>query len=325
MDKRPTVFIGSSSEGSPVAEALKAQFGDKAVVDVWNNNAVFERGVSFFESLVNASSLYDFAILVFTGDDATTSRKRTHASARDNVLFEYGLFLGHAGKRRAYAFVQDKLHVPSDLAGIHFDHFKFGANKKLDAAFGETASRLVADMLDYHANTAEFSQLPSTALAIGYFENFISRICNQLDNYEPVTIKDRQLNYTSFTLNIVIADDLRLVEQDNLRSIIRGLEQVKVTASGFRDFPFYVQSVPAEGDTHLELFDIPTTMKSCRRAIQKIFASEYLGKNNLQKRAEQREISNFEHTLRLLIDDVPVWKPNIKYRYLSEFVRSTDT
>jgi nucleotide-binding STING sensor domain-containing protein/predicted nucleotide-binding protein with TIR-like domain len=321
MDKRPTVFIGSSTEGLPTAEVLKRQFGDKAIVDIWNENTVFARGLSFFESLLNASSLYDFAVLIFTGDDKTVIRHKQHASARDNVLFEYGLFLGRTGKNRAHALVQDKLRVPSDLAGIHFDHFKVNANGRPNAAFDAVAERLVTDIIEYHENTAEFSQLPSTALAIGYFENFISRICDQLDSYEPVVIKERTVSYSSFTLNIVIADDLRLVEQASLKSILRGLEQVTVRNSRFRDFPFYLQSIPAEGAKHLELFDIPTTMKSSRRAIQRIFPSEYLGRNTLQQRAEQREVNNFEHTLRILIDDTPVWKPNIKYRYLSEFIR----
>jgi hypothetical protein len=119
----------------------------------------------------------------------------------------------------------------------------------------------------------------------------------------------------------VIADDLRLVDQANLKSIIRGLEQVKVSVASIRDFPFYVQGIPEVDATHLELFDIPTTMKSSREAVRRIFPEEYLGPNNLRSRAERREISNFERTLRLLIDEVPVWKSHIKYRYLTEFLR----
>ena len=41
MDKRPTVFIGSSSEGLPVANALSKRFGDTAIVDVWDAGNVF--------------------------------------------------------------------------------------------------------------------------------------------------------------------------------------------------------------------------------------------------------------------------------------------
>ena len=324
MDNRPTVFIGSSSEGLNVAEAIKTRFGDKAVVDVWNAGNVFSRNQSFFDSLLNASSLYEFAILIFTGDDTTVIRNESHVTVRDNVLFEFGLFLGRVGRRHAHALVQDKLRVPSDFAGIHFDKFELDSNRNPSANFSEIADRIVAEVLGYHENTVEFTQLPSTALAIGYFHNFISRICDQLDNFEPLTIRDRVVAYNSFTLNLVIPDDLRLVDQPNLKNIIRGLEQVKVNNSSFRDFPFYVQGVPDVGTTHLELFDIPTTMKSSRESVRRIFPEENLGRNNLRVRAERREVSNFERTLRLLIDEVPVWKARIKYRYLTEFIQGNN-
>ncbi|WP_213959326.1 MULTISPECIES: STING domain-containing protein [unclassified Variovorax] len=332
MDKRPTVFIGSSSEGLEVAKALEARFGDKAVVRMWNGaGQVFRRQESYLDSLLTASSLYEFAVLVFTSDDETTSRDVTRATARDNILFEYGLFLGRVGKHRAFALVLDKLPVPSDLQGIHFDRFKLGPdNKTPDEDFGALADRIVSDILEHHATTAEFSQLPSTALAIGYFENFISRVCDQLDNYQPLKFKgkapdsdeviERELKYKTFTLNIVIPDDLKFVEQTNLKGLLRGLSQVTVSSGTLRDFPLYIHVLPAEDSTHLELFDVPTTMKSARRAIQKIFPAAYVGQVGRQTAAEQREISNFERALRLLISEHVLWEPNIKYRYLSEFL-----
>jgi predicted nucleotide-binding protein len=183
MDNKPTVFIGSSGEGIKVAEAVKERFGDKAQVDVWNAGSVFTRNIAFLDSLLNASNLYEFAILVFTGDDTTVIRDETHTTMRDNVLFEFGLFLGRVGRRRAHALVEDKLRVPTDLVGIHFDKFNLDGERNPDSSFDETANRIVNDVLNYHANSAEFSHLPSTALAIGYFHNFISRICDQLDAY----------------------------------------------------------------------------------------------------------------------------------------------
>ena len=330
MDKRPTVFIGSSSEGLPVANALAKRFGDKAIVDVWDAGNVFRSMESYLDSLLIASSLYEFAILVFTSDDQTTSRDETHATARDNILFEFGLFLGRVGRRRTFGLVLDKLHVPSDLQGIHFDKFKRRADGRPVAAFTTLADRIVGQVLERHATQAEFTQLPSTALAIGYYENFVARICDQLDNYQPLVIKEaggaREIDYKSFTLNIVIPDDLKLVEHAALRSLIKGLTQVVISNSdtkkpgALRDFPFYIQALPEPGSTHLELFDVPTTMKSARRAVQKIFPTSNLGKDNSQAVAELREINNFERTLRMLVSDNPVWEQSIKYRYLTEFV-----
>ena len=179
MEKRPTVFIGSSSEGLPVANAFKKKFGKKAIVDVWNAGQVFRQGEGYLESLLNASSLYEFAILVFTSDDTTTIRDQTHATPRDNVLFEFGLFLGRLGRRRSYVVAQDKLRLPSDLLGIHFDRFKLDDEGKPDRAFAKVANRIVAEVLDRHENAVEFpsSRRPhwpsaiSRTSSIGYSTN----------------------------------------------------------------------------------------------------------------------------------------------------------
>src|SRR5690606_34075659 len=63
---------------------------------------------------------FDFALLVLTPDDMLSTRGDTRPAARDNVLFELGLFMGKFG--RFITFVvhprgQD-MHLPSDLAGI---------------------------------------------------------------------------------------------------------------------------------------------------------------------------------------------------------------
>ena len=320
MDTRPTIFIGSSSEGLAAANALEAAFGDKARVEVWNSGQVFSRNKAFFQSLLDESSLFDFAILVFTSDDQTLMRNELHDVARDNVLFEFGLFLGRQGPRRAIALVQDSIRVPTDFSGIHFDRFSIDSDGKLNQEFEETAHRIANDVIQYHNHTAEFTHLPSTALAIGYFNNFIVKVCDELDEFNPVEIAGEQIAYKDFSLTILIADDLRLVENKNLKGALRGLDQVKVTSSVFRDFPFYVQAKPDPSSETLDLFDIPTTMSSSKEAVRRIFKEEYVGVGDLQKRAEEREIANFEKTLGLLLDERPFWKPRVKFQNLSDYL-----
>lgn len=319
MDSRPTVFIGSSTEGLIVANALKSAFGDLARVELWNAGQVFSRNQSFFKSLLDASSLFDFAILVFTADDQTLIRDDLHEVARDNVLFEFGLFLGRQGPRRAVALVQDKLRVPTDFSGIHFDRFSLWP--ATDAAppdnFTAVAKRIVDDIVRYHANTAEFNHLPSTALAIGYFSNFIEKVCSELIRLQPVTIGDKSITFQDFSLTILMPDDLWLVHNKNFASVLRGLTQVKVTSSVFREFPFYVQAAPTDGVAVLELFDIPTTLSSSKQAVEKIFREEYVGKGDLQRKAEEREIMNFEKTLRLLLAEHPFWRSRVHFRSLA--------
>ncbi|QTD43793.1 nucleotide-binding protein [Ottowia testudinis] len=67
------------------------------------------------------SSVVDFAVFAFTPDDVATIRKQEEAIARDNVVFELGLFIGAIGKDRCYIVKPRgvEMHLPSDLLGMN--------------------------------------------------------------------------------------------------------------------------------------------------------------------------------------------------------------
>lgn len=62
----------------------------------------------------------DFAALVLTADDQTTSRGKKKASPRDNVIFELGLLMGALGRERVFILKPRNVDVriPSDLLGV---------------------------------------------------------------------------------------------------------------------------------------------------------------------------------------------------------------
>lgn len=120
---RTTIFIGSSSEGLEVAKAVKSLMEPKFEVDIWNEN-VFQLNQSYLESLLIAASLYDFAILILTPDDLLKSRGKQYKTARDNVVFEHGLFLGRLGPRRAFILCEENVKILSDFAGITVSKLK---------------------------------------------------------------------------------------------------------------------------------------------------------------------------------------------------------
>ncbi len=320
MEDKPTVFIGSSTEGLPVANAIKSIFGQQADVEVWNSGGIFTKNQSFLRSLLDMASLFEFAVLVFTKDDISLIRGQSYETARDNVLFEFGLFLGKLGPRRVFTLVEKDLKLPSELDGISLDSFSRLKDGNPTAGLSKTVSKIVSSILEYHLNTTEFSNLPSTSLAIGYFQNFLSRVCDKLDDFEPVLISDRKIEYTSFTLHVIMPDRLELLDNDNLKSILKRLTSVRIKNSQFREFPFYVQAIPSQETKHLDLFDIPTTMRTSRETIRRIFTGEIVGRSDLQSRAEKREVANFERTLRLLLEERPIWKKSIEFQYLSDFV-----
>ncbi|HEX8228024.1 MAG TPA: nucleotide-binding protein [Chloroflexia bacterium] len=116
---KPALFIGSSSEGLEVAQAVEYQLQRDAEITIWNENH-FGLGSTTLETLVNSLQRFDFAVLILTPDDFIKSRDIHELSPRDNVMFELGLFMGHLGRARTFIVFDRsaKPKIPSDLAGV---------------------------------------------------------------------------------------------------------------------------------------------------------------------------------------------------------------
>ena len=118
---RPTLFVGSSSEGLDVAYAAQRNLEDDADVVVWTQG-IFELSKSYLESLLDALGEAEFGLFVFTPDDISRIRGTKVTTARDNVVFELGLFIGRLGRGRTYVLMPKGVadfHLPSDLLGLH--------------------------------------------------------------------------------------------------------------------------------------------------------------------------------------------------------------
>jgi predicted nucleotide-binding protein len=98
---RPSVFVGSSSEGVEFARAVRAALEHDAEITLWDEG-VFGLGQTFVESLTRALSRFDFAVVVLTPDDLVQSRSVEVFGPRDNVIFELGLFMGKLGRDRTF-------------------------------------------------------------------------------------------------------------------------------------------------------------------------------------------------------------------------------
>ena len=101
-DGRARIFIGSSSEGLPIAGKLQELLSDEFSVVAWNQGTVFGLGKSTLEALEAAVLEYHYGIFVFTPDDLLSTRGQTKPVARDNVLFELGIFVGKLGRRKSF-------------------------------------------------------------------------------------------------------------------------------------------------------------------------------------------------------------------------------
>ncbi len=143
LDNRPSVFIGSSSEGLGIAESLQLNLDHLCEVTLWSQG-VFGLGQGTLETLVKSIKKFDYAVLVLTPDDLIHSRGRVNESPRDNVIFELGLFMGHLGRERTF-IVYDRtadIKIPSDLAGVTMATYQPHSSGNLEAALGAPSTKL---------------------------------------------------------------------------------------------------------------------------------------------------------------------------------------
>ena len=140
---KPTLFIGSSSEGLKVARAVHSELRDIAAPQTWSQG-VFGMNESGLEALLRVTSEFDFAILIATADDVATARGVASEVPRDNVLFELGLFYGALGRDRTFLLVDtsSSLKLPSDLDGITREGFDVAEQPNLQAVVAPACDRV---------------------------------------------------------------------------------------------------------------------------------------------------------------------------------------
>lgn len=67
---------------------------------------------------IEAHSDVGFAIVLLTPDDQCQQGTQVEMRARQNVLWEYGYFVGRLGRARVCVLKRDNVKIPSDLEGI---------------------------------------------------------------------------------------------------------------------------------------------------------------------------------------------------------------
>ena len=136
---KPTLFVGSSSESLDVAYAAQRNLEDVSEVVVWTQG-IFELTRSYLESLLDALDDTQFGLFIFGADDLVKIRGREMATARDNVVFELGLFIGRLGRDRTFILMprdSADFHLPTDLLGISTATFQTPSRPdRLQAALG---------------------------------------------------------------------------------------------------------------------------------------------------------------------------------------------
>jgi O-acetyl-ADP-ribose deacetylase (regulator of RNase III) len=141
---RKRIFIGSSGEAMDVCRAIQQELDRDFDATIWDQG-VFRPTYDAIDSLRRALDTSDAGIFVLTPDDRTEMRGRVDPTARDNVIFELGMFLGRLGVSRTFVLAPRKaiMHLPTDLGGItvvHYDAERFLRERR--AAVGPACTQI---------------------------------------------------------------------------------------------------------------------------------------------------------------------------------------
>ncbi len=136
------LFIGSSREGLLYARKLKAMLNTKLKkynirCILWEDKGVFSLNKTTIENLCHVAenikgskedgSDKGYAVMLMTPDDKIDTRNEVHYVARDNVIFELGLFIGYLGRSHVCCAIPSnkKIKMMSDWNGVNNARYQY--------------------------------------------------------------------------------------------------------------------------------------------------------------------------------------------------------
>lgn len=301
---KPRIFIGSSGEGLKIAERIKRYFSPDYECFLWTDD-VFKNNESFLETLVKSASLFDFGFMVFSADDEAFVRNENFETPRDNILFEYGLFLGRVGLDRAFVIAENTVKIPTDMLGITQTRYEVEENKSGEKEATDSLEiglEKLKKQIDENLHLGHLGLLPSTVVAISYFEGFVKLAAEWIMNSIP-SIELEGKSYEKCILYIKVPEtlDTDIKKSATLFYKKQGLHETEIT-TGHRNYPIHFEAKDNTNNT-LEIYDMPTILSGIDKAIDMYFKVGHIGKTNQQRLAEDNEMNNFKRVLQLLINE----------------------
>jgi|ERR1035437_322863 hypothetical protein len=293
------LFIGSSSEGLHIAEQLKAKVdsdcGDWISSEIWKDGSVFSMNKNALDCLVRASRKFEYGILVATKDDIIISRRKVNVVPRDNVMLEMGMFLGSLGLTRAFLLVEEESKFPTDYNGVTVPYFQKSIKGSL-----EKAIKTIIVAFENTKFTYNLKPVPSAALALGYFDNFI----------EPLAKKRLQQNI-EFKVEILLPKNLKDIKTEIISyKNTNKSKEVSIFGNNSRPIVFELES-----QEHY-YWDIPTTLSTLNKLMDILIPSDEIGLNQEKQDWLEHELRNFKGTIEILVQRSVACKGRVSVSFL---------
>lgn len=301
-DLKPKIFIGSSTGGYAIAKKVKKYLSPTADCHLWKDDGVWEVSVSTFDNLLRMVKFFDFGVFVATADDLTqTTDGKTVFEPRDNVILEMALYLGALGKHKAFLLVEKDIKLPTDFSGIYMPRFNAADDASIKSACNEFIGKI-----NEHYRLGHLSLYPTTALAIGYYKNFIEGMVESIEAAESLEFEGA--TFTNFKLKVVIPNDLNgyIRQKAGLFYKRHGFGENAIKTK-YRRQPawFYLDAANAPNAV---IYDMPSTLTGIDEAIEMALQKSFTGRTSMQEIIEQRELNNFRRVLQIQIDKNPYAK-----------------
>lgn len=201
----PKIFIGSSSESLEVARKLRVCLNKWATVKIWSDLDIFKPGITTIEGLISLCKEFDMSIFIFNIDDKIISRGQEFHITRDNVIFEYGLFLSTLGRLNTFILQPTGLanfRLFSDIQGSNI--LLFDPNKEdIIDALSPAVEQIIERIFSWQ-RTKISEKLNRNKLA--YFERYLTE-------EEPMLVNGSTIEFTrSFKLLLYMFERERFHE-----------------------------------------------------------------------------------------------------------------
>lgn len=287
------MFIGSSKEGLAIAKKIKDNIeitcNDWLEVIVWEDGNIFTMNDNTLDCLIKVSMTYDYALLVASKDDIVITRQEQHAVARDNIIFESGLFLGALGKDRTLLVVDTAITLPSDFKGVTNIQYD---NNNLGGVFEK-----IYLSLNKTKDSYPIKALPSAALALGYFENYVIPFVRKR---KTTSLKVIIPNYFEDIIN----------EIENYKASNPSKECVRFLLKHSRPIGYKYKHA------NNQYWDIPTTLQTIRKLVDLVFQHSEIGYIEEKKELVNREMECFGHTIEKLIHQEKMCKDRVSIEFI---------
>ena len=324
--QKPHAAIFSSGKSVPFAEGAKLNLERDFTVDLWTENYFDGNNTLPLNTFLKKLLCYDFAVLVL-GDDDVQLEKGGNAQfwvPRDNVIFELGATMARMGTQKTFLLTPESpaVKLPSYFTGI--DPLTYQKRDDGNHAAGTGGACIkIRDRMRRLDQDAFHSDLPALGLAYGYFFNFVLPVHNTLREVQAVRFSKSKENWTpqqGFRLSIVIPKVLMTRHRIDEFMAETGAENVHVHLKDGRDVSVY--ALPrVTADAPLEILDIPTTLLTSEKVIQRVDSFWGGGDKGFKETLVRREIAAFARRIRALIDDEQLSEKRIRVMDIADVTK----